>query len=206
SGARNYDYGDRYGPDQPGKEADRDARVFKIYLDEAESYDEDMIRGFRDTADSTLMFATLFSAVITSFAIEASSALLPDNSKITTHILQEQSLILRALGNVTAIAEIPRPAFSPDSPTHSMLDVWTTALFLISLALSVLDALASVLTKQWLQEYRTLPSGTAKERALVRHYRFAGMSKWRFENIVAALPLMLHCSFGLFSIGFSLFV
>ncbi|KAG6864440.1 hypothetical protein C0993_008881, partial [Termitomyces sp. T159_Od127] len=42
-GNRNYDYNQRYSPDEPGKEAEDNARVWKVYLDEAGEYDMDMI-------------------------------------------------------------------------------------------------------------------------------------------------------------------
>ncbi|KIK54353.1 hypothetical protein GYMLUDRAFT_142411, partial [Collybiopsis luxurians FD-317 M1] len=51
---------------------------WKVYLDETESHDEDMLKGFRDTIDTLLVFAALFSAVVTSFIIQTSQALQPD--------------------------------------------------------------------------------------------------------------------------------
>ncbi|KAG6895661.1 hypothetical protein C0993_009328, partial [Termitomyces sp. T159_Od127] len=55
-GGRNYDYTQRYSPDEPGKEADENARVWNVYLDEAGDYDMDMIKGFQDIIDSLLVF------------------------------------------------------------------------------------------------------------------------------------------------------
>ncbi|KAH8810178.1 hypothetical protein DL96DRAFT_1473270, partial [Flagelloscypha sp. PMI_526] len=206
TGGRNYNYEERYGPDLPGKEAGHDARVWKIYLDEAEGYDDDMIRGFRDTADTMLVFAALFSAVITAFAIQASTALLPDHNLIMTHQLKEQILILRAGVNSTAIAAIPPSVYQPETSTHSTLDALVTALFFVSLALSLAVALTSVLVKQWLQGYTAVTLGTAKERALVRHFKFEGIKQWKLRQLVAALPLVIHVSFWIFAAGFILFV
>lgn len=33
--------------------------MFKVYLDEAEIFDDDMIRGFRETIDSLLVFVSI---------------------------------------------------------------------------------------------------------------------------------------------------
>ncbi|KIK54349.1 hypothetical protein GYMLUDRAFT_142068, partial [Collybiopsis luxurians FD-317 M1] len=51
---------------------------WKVYLEEAESHDEDVLKSFRDTIDTLLVFAALFSVVVTSFIIQSSQALQPD--------------------------------------------------------------------------------------------------------------------------------
>jgi hypothetical protein len=57
-GNRSYDYEKKYEPDPVGKEMDLNARVWKVYLDEAEEYDDEMLRGFKDTIDSLLVFVS----------------------------------------------------------------------------------------------------------------------------------------------------
>jgi hypothetical protein len=59
-GSRNYDYTKKYLPDELGKEASENARVWKVYLDEAEAFDDEMLRGFRDTLDALLVFVSIF--------------------------------------------------------------------------------------------------------------------------------------------------
>jgi hypothetical protein len=59
-GSRNYDYTQKYPPDELGKEASENARVWKVYLDEAEAFDDEMLRGFRDTLDALLVFVSTF--------------------------------------------------------------------------------------------------------------------------------------------------
>ncbi|GAW04980.1 hypothetical protein LENED_006810 [Lentinula edodes] len=56
SGGRLFDYEERYAPDPLGEEMRENARVFKVYLDEANDFDDDMLRGFRETIDSLLVF------------------------------------------------------------------------------------------------------------------------------------------------------
>ncbi|KIK49816.1 hypothetical protein GYMLUDRAFT_253539 [Collybiopsis luxurians FD-317 M1] len=53
TGTRTYNYTEKYAPDPLGDEFKENARVWKVYLDEAESYDDDMLRGFKDTIDSS---------------------------------------------------------------------------------------------------------------------------------------------------------
>ena len=59
TGGRSYNYEEKYGPDPLGDEIKENARVWKVYLDEAESYDDEMLRGFRDTIDSLLVFVSI---------------------------------------------------------------------------------------------------------------------------------------------------
>ncbi|KAH8823258.1 hypothetical protein DL96DRAFT_1469187, partial [Flagelloscypha sp. PMI_526] len=204
--ARSYNYEEKYPEDPPGKEADNDARVWKVYLDEAEVYDEDMIRGFKDTVDSSLIFASLFSAVITTLVVESSSALQPDHMEIVSHLLVEQVQLLRANGNKTTIDEVPASIYGPNATTYSSIDIWVNALFFTSLTLLLTVALVSILLKQWRPVYTGHTFGTAKERALVRHHRFLGLEKWRVRDIVGALPLLLHFSLAIFGVGLVLFI
>ncbi|KAJ3767596.1 hypothetical protein FB446DRAFT_819856, partial [Lentinula raphanica] len=203
---RSYDYEEKYDPDPLGDEIKENARVWKVYLDEAETHDFEMIKGFRDTIDALLVFAALFSAVVTSFIIAAISSLQPDFGEITAKLLIEQTDLLRAAGNTTIIKSIPRSSVDLQNAYPGTNDIWINALFFTSLALSLATALLSVLVKQWLQAYENLPSGNAKERATMHHFRYTGLINWKVPEIIGILPLVLHMSLGLFLIGLSLYV
>ncbi|KAK7440421.1 hypothetical protein VKT23_017059 [Stygiomarasmius scandens] len=206
TGNRDYDYEKKYPPDPYGEEAGEDARIWKAYLDEAEAYDDEMLRGFRDTINSLLVFAALFSAVVTTFVVQTSQALLPDYGYITAGQLIEQNLLLRAAGNVTAINSIPPSPVGIDTVSFSNTDVWINGLFFTSLSLSLATALLSVLANQWLQAYTSLISGSARERAMIRQFRFTGFKKWKMREIIGMLPIILHLSLAVFFIGLALFV
>ncbi|KAJ3837115.1 hypothetical protein F5878DRAFT_230418, partial [Lentinula raphanica] len=203
---RSYDYEEKYDPDPLGDEMKENARVWKVYLDEAESHDLEMITGFRDTIDALLVFAALFSAVVTSFIIAAISSLQPDFGKITAILLLEQRDLLRAAGNMTTINSIPKALVDLQNASPGTNDIWINGLFFTSLALSLATALLSVLVKQWLQAYENLPSGNAKERAMIHYFRYTGLINWKVPEIIGILPLILHMSLGLFLIGLSLYV
>ncbi|KIK53131.1 hypothetical protein GYMLUDRAFT_250562 [Collybiopsis luxurians FD-317 M1] len=59
TGTRTYNYTEKYTPDPFSEEFKENARVWKVYLDEAESYDDEMLRGFKDTIDSLLIFVSI---------------------------------------------------------------------------------------------------------------------------------------------------
>ncbi|KIK55387.1 hypothetical protein GYMLUDRAFT_205684, partial [Collybiopsis luxurians FD-317 M1] len=207
SGGRTFDYEEKYPQELEGQETSENARVWKVYLDEAESHNEDMLKSFRDTIDTLLVFATLFSAVVTSFIIQTSQALQPDYNHIQATLMVEQNLLLRAAGNITAMKSIQSPLVDLENGTPSTNDLWINGLFFASLSLSLVTALLSVLVKQWLLAYASLTgTGSAKQQAFTRHFRYMGMEKWKVHEIVGVLPLVLHLSLGLFSLGFVLFV
>lgn len=52
------DYEKRFPPDEEGKEGGPNARVWKVYLNEAGQFDVNMIKTMRDTADVVLVFVS----------------------------------------------------------------------------------------------------------------------------------------------------
>ncbi|KAG6889530.1 hypothetical protein C0992_004880 [Termitomyces sp. T32_za158] len=205
-GGRNYDYTKTYSPAKPGEEAKENARVWNVYLDEAENYDMDMIQGFRNIIDGLLIFATLFSAVVTTFVASTSQVLQPDNSQIVVSLFIENNRLLRAAGNITSIKAVPAAFLGPESRTYTSIDAWVNGLFFTSLALSLSTALLSVLAKQWIQAYTATVPGDAKTRALTRQFRFEGLVKWKLGVFIESLPLILHCSVAIFLVGLALYV
>ncbi|KAG6905892.1 hypothetical protein DXG01_017055 [Tephrocybe rancida] len=155
-GIRNYDYTFKYPRDKQGEAHKENARVWNVYLDEAEMYDTEMIQGFRNIIDGVLVFAALFSAIVTTFVAQTSQALQPDNAQIMVSLLFENNLLLRAAGNTTTMNTVPR-GLSPGAATHTTIDAWVNGLFFSSLALSLSSALLTVLAKQWIQVKGFLP-------------------------------------------------
>ncbi|KAF5333028.1 hypothetical protein D9758_017222 [Tetrapyrgos nigripes] len=207
TGTRDYDYTRKYPQDEFGKEASENARVWKVYLDEAETFDDEMLNGFRDTLDALLVFAALFSAVVTSFVISTVVNLQPDYTEITARLMLEQNLLLRAAGNTTAQQSVPKASVDLDNADVSTKDLWINGLFFASLSLSLATALLSVLVKQWLQAYTlSLPTGNAQERAKIRQFRYLGFEMWKVPEIIGLLPIILHASLGLFMAGLSVYV
>jgi hypothetical protein len=93
----------------------------------------------------------------------------------------------------------PRASFSP--PTHA---VSVNCLFFASLSASIVAALASVVSLQWVAEYDAAVSrsgSSPEDRVKRRQFRYSGMEKWKMREIIAALPILLYFSLVLFFIG-----
>jgi hypothetical protein len=59
------DYENRYPEDEFGEEMGPTARVWRVYLDEAEFNDRDMVEGWRDGIDVLLVFVCYFALILT---------------------------------------------------------------------------------------------------------------------------------------------
>ncbi|KAF8895794.1 hypothetical protein CPB85DRAFT_1229778, partial [Mucidula mucida] len=201
----NDDYVARFPEDPYGQETAPNARIWRVYVEEAAAFDEKMVGQSRDGLDVMLVFAGLFSAVVTSFLVQVSQNLQADFSEMSALLLRDLLLVqlARADGttlNVTTPSVNPAAKFDPDA-----IDVWINGLWVVSLVTSLVVALSAVLVKQWLHRYMTFPSGTPGLRSHVRQFRFMGLEKWRVRFIIGMLPIVMHISLMLFFAGLALF-
>ncbi|KAI4522685.1 hypothetical protein K525DRAFT_255404 [Schizophyllum commune Loenen D] len=201
-----YDYEQKYEADEYGEELGPHARFWRVLLDEARVYDHDMVEGWRDTLDVLLVFAGLFSAVVTTFVVQSSQALMPDYSQVAASLLIEMVALQRAWANGGSINDVPQSTITLDSVTSTRFDYWCNTLWFISLALSLSTALMAVLVKQWLQAYHSNVSGTPQDQALSRQFRLLGIQRWNVPLIIGLLPMLLHASLLLFFVGLSLYL
>ncbi|KAJ6566573.1 hypothetical protein B0H19DRAFT_939827, partial [Mycena capillaripes] len=198
------DYRRKYAEDLPYKELDPEARVWHVYNDESAIFDNDMMFESGDSLDILLVScAGLFSGVLTTFVAQTSQALAPDNAAISNSILLELVALQRAQANGTSFDSIP-PADT--SFTAARTDIWVNTLWFTSLALSLATALLAVLAKQWLRQYFSFITGSARERALIRQFRYACFDKWGVQFIIGLLPTVLHLALFLFMAGLVVFL
>ncbi|KAK0217209.1 hypothetical protein IW262DRAFT_1276486, partial [Armillaria fumosa] len=201
SGATPRDYNVRYPPDPPGQEMSENARIWPIYNEEAADFDANMLAEWRDTIDVLLVFAGLFSAVLTTFVVQTSQNMQPDYNEASMLLLFE---ILKATASSGSQPSIPSSPTSFFSPSRS--DVWINSLWFVSLTFSLVTALVAVLVKQWLQQYFAVVSdSSARDRARIRHMRYAGLQTWQVPMIIGLLPFLLHVSLALFFAGLAVF-
>ncbi|SJL12518.1 uncharacterized protein ARMOST_15945 [Armillaria ostoyae] len=201
-GAAPCDYKVRYPPDPYGQETSDKARIWSIYLDEAADFDANMLAEWRDTIDVLLVFASLFSAVLTTFVIQTSQSMQPDYNEASMLLLFE---ILKATASNGSQFSIPPSPTAFFSPTPS--DEWLNSLWFVSLTLSLITALVAVLVKQWLHQYVAIVSDSSvRDRARIRHMRYAGLQAWQVPMIIGMLPVLLHVSLALFFAGLAIFL
>ncbi|KAF8183024.1 hypothetical protein K438DRAFT_1937634 [Mycena galopus ATCC 62051] len=197
------DYRQKYAEDPLYRELEDEARVWHVYNDESAIFDNDMLIESGDSLDILLVFAGLFSGVLTTFVSQTSQALSPDNTAISNSILLELVALQRAQANGTSIDLIP---VADLSFTVALSDLWVNGLWFTSLALSLTTALFAVVAKQWLRQYSSFIAGSARDRATIRQFRYKGFDQWGVQFIIGLLPTVLHLSLFLFLAGLVVFL
>ncbi|KAF9050934.1 hypothetical protein BDP27DRAFT_1515236, partial [Rhodocollybia butyracea] len=180
-----------------------EARVWRVYVDEAKPFDNDMVGELVDSIDILLVFAGLFSAVLSTFVAQTSQSLSQDYAQLSASYLSELTMLVRANTNSTAILNIPltSTAFSP-----AIFDLWVNGLWFISLVFSLSVALFAVLARQWLRQYMSIITGTPQQQAFIRQFRFDGLEKWGVQSLIGMLPTLLHLALMLFLAGLVIFL
>ncbi|KAL1672402.1 hypothetical protein EV122DRAFT_195596, partial [Schizophyllum commune] len=199
------DYEKKYAPDAYGEEMSSKARVWSVYNDETQIVDGERVKALNGTLDVLLVFAGLFSAVVTTFVAQSSQALNPDYTQITASLVYELVRMQRAAA-VGSNNPVPLSQLSFGSKTSEMNDLWVNGMWLVSLTLSLLTALFSVLAKQWIQHYNSLSAGSPRDRAILRQYRIDGFERWKVPSIVGFLPGLLTAALLLFLAGLAIYV
>ncbi|KAF5327857.1 hypothetical protein D9619_004773 [Psilocybe cf. subviscida] len=163
-------------------------------------YDDDVCDGWRSEIDNLLIFAGLFSSVVTAFLIESYTLLSQDPNDVNAWYLQ-QILIQIHNANTQSTAALNAPIPSPPTFSPSSRDVRINVFWFMSLSLSVAVVIIGILCTQWIREYERETSLDPQDAIALRHIRHEGLISWKVPNILRALPVMLHCSLILFFVG-----
>ncbi|KAI0247718.1 hypothetical protein BJV78DRAFT_1285305 [Lactifluus subvellereus] len=171
------------------------ADVWQMYNACAKMHDVQLAERWKVQTDSTMIFAGLFSIVVSPFMAEAISKLRSNS----TELLLTQ--ISRQVDDPIGTPLSSLPIVLPSYPTK--LDVTVNVLWTLSLVLSLTCALSTILVKTWVQEYlyysqcHPIPS----TRARIRAHLFRGLSDYRLDQVISAIPLLLHLAILLFGAG-----
>ncbi|KAF9007765.1 hypothetical protein BDZ89DRAFT_1168404 [Hymenopellis radicata] len=203
-----FDYEQKYAPDEEFKEMSPNARAFRVYVDESAKYDREMVNGWREGLDMLLVFAALFSAVVTTFVTQNCQALRVDNSEVANSLMSEmigvQRAILDALVYKPDTVEVV-PSASTSFHRKSS-DLWVNGLWFTSLGLSLSTTLLAILAKQWIHQYLSVHAGSPRNHCRVRHLRYTALHKWHVPLIIELLPVLMHAALGLFFVGLIIYL
>ncbi|KAI0270110.1 hypothetical protein BGY98DRAFT_1083615, partial [Russula aff. rugulosa BPL654] len=183
---------------------------WKLYRDEAKSHDDATIGTIKDGMDSALIFAGLFSAVLTAFVVDSKQNLKPSPAEETVYYLRQHSTILSqisvqlsSIAPQVTIPSTPPPPFPSFSPLSS--DIRVNIFWFMALTFSLLAALLAILVQQWVRNYMHVFQryGDALKSSRLRHYLFEGCERWNMPRVAEAVPGLLHISLFLFFAGLS---
>ncbi|PVF94129.1 hypothetical protein CPB86DRAFT_64917 [Serendipita vermifera] len=196
AGLSNHGSNNDRAPERDGpfvSECAEDASIWEQYMEQAKVSDEQLSKVLNSDLDSLLIFAGLFSAILSAFLIEVRKGLQEDLQEKTNNLLYIL-IQLQQNANDTPIAQP-----SPFRPTASTLQINT--FWFLSLILSLMSALGASLAKGWVMQYASTTPGVSARDACSRHRRFIGITRWHLQMIVQSLPILLHIAFFLFSVG-----
>ncbi|KAI0367879.1 hypothetical protein BV20DRAFT_949343, partial [Pilatotrama ljubarskyi] len=138
--------------------------------------DEARIQAWKEEIDTELVFAALFSAILTAFDVEVYKELQPQSSD----------------------------GSGPNVPTPYAVAI--NALWFSALICSLAAASISILVRQWLNQYTSGLASVSPDIARVRQFRRDGLKKWKVAEIMMLLPILLQGAVVLFLIGLILFL
>ncbi|KAJ7467690.1 hypothetical protein FB451DRAFT_1092824, partial [Mycena latifolia] len=189
-----------YSPDPADRDELAGAKLWAVYISEAEKYDKALVEGWKSDMEGLLIFAGLFSASLTAFLIESYKTLTPDQGAITIALLEQISRQLDQSSNAKPAASAPFTA-SPAS-------LACNTLWFLSLGLSLSCALIATLVEQWSRDFiqRTEMRPSPIIRARIFSYLYFGMQRFGMHTMVEFIPLLLHVSLLLFFAGLVAFL
>ncbi|EED85678.1 predicted protein [Postia placenta Mad-698-R] len=173
------------------------AEEWKVYVDEANKALKEYVDLYNSQMDMLLLFATLFSTVVTAFVIVSYGSLQADTSETSLQVLQDILATLQSNGSVqnnqTATASVP---FKPTPSAIRINSCW-----FVALVLSLCTAFLVILAKQWLLSITADFSVHMEQKGRQHQLRWKGIGDWELSLIMASLPILLHISLILFFVG-----
>ncbi|KAK6995905.1 hypothetical protein R3P38DRAFT_2374909, partial [Favolaschia claudopus] len=179
------------------------AKLWSVYVSEAEKYDKALVDSWKSDMEGLLIFAGLFSAILTAFLIESYKTLTPDSGDDMKAVLIQISTQLSGIANGSSV-DLPAPeSFVP--PTSSLV---CDLLWFISLGLSLSCALIATLVEQWARDfkYKTEMRSAPVIRARIFSYLYYGLKRFNMHAVVEIIPFLLHASLILFFAGLVAFL
>ncbi|KAF4618838.1 hypothetical protein D9613_009698 [Agrocybe pediades] len=187
------EHGFMFAPKKP------EGDLWEVALEPFMKREREQCDAWKEEVQNLLIFAGLFSAVVTAFVIESYKSLQVDPQDTMVSLL---SNILVRLENGTATAT-PTPnlpsgqvPFVPDKSAERINSFW-----FISLVLSLATALIGIISLQWLREYQSYANFNSEETFALFNMRKDGFERWHVPKVFAALPLLLQGALVLFLAG-----
>ncbi|KAJ6507533.1 hypothetical protein DFH09DRAFT_805386, partial [Mycena vulgaris] len=174
-----------------------------VCISEAEKYDKALVESWKSDMEGLLIFAGLFSAVLTAFIIESYKTLDSDSGDLTVQLLSQISQQLAASANGTTFNIAPSSPFAPQKAS-----IVCNAFWFIALGLSLACALIATLVEQWAREFlhRVDLRSAPIIHARLFSYLYYGLKRFHMHTVVEIIPLLLHASLFFFFGGLVAFL
>ncbi|KAJ3533212.1 hypothetical protein NM688_g7312 [Phlebia brevispora] len=173
--------------------------------DTVKEQDQVTIDSWKDELNNLLIFAGLFSAVVTPFTVESATWLQQDPGDATNMFLAYISLQISSFVNTPPLINSSAPALPLQNVTSAFTPAAIAApvntLWVLSLTLSLMSAFFAITVQQWLRQLG-LPADIPIRRAVeLLALRADGLKTWQVPGIISLLPLLLQIAVILFLVG-----
>ncbi|KAI0652936.1 hypothetical protein C8Q70DRAFT_878544, partial [Cubamyces menziesii] len=171
------------------------------------NYSDELVKRWSSEIDTYLVYAGLFSAILTAFNVESYQSLQISSPDPTPAILQQISFQLSSMVYAPPFINSSYPTFttfqpsSASAPAVARSTIWLNALWFSSLVLSLSSASVGILVKQWLNEYQRGLAGDSVHIVRLRQHRLNNLERCHVRTIVNAIPVLLQAALALFLAG-----
>ncbi|OCH91563.1 hypothetical protein OBBRIDRAFT_695615, partial [Obba rivulosa] len=170
------------------------------FAKELQRQDEDCAKVWKEEIDALLVFAGLFSAVLTAFNVDIYKSLKPSSPSTPDVNTQALMQLIALLSNGNVPVMLATSTASSDDPAATY--VWINALWFASLVLSLSSASIGIVIRQWLNYFTSPTPTTGKQDVYIHCLRWdKGIIEWRVPELMAILPILLQLALTLFFIG-----
>ncbi|KAF5364748.1 hypothetical protein D9758_009306 [Tetrapyrgos nigripes] len=182
-------------PFKPSADDESCSKLWSIYIDEAQRYDEKLLQGWKEDMAGMLLFSALYSASLTAFIIESYKTLQDDPAQNTVALLKQ---ISQQLASETALPFQPLPSFEPDAAS-----VLCNVLWFLALALALTCSLLATFVQQWARDFlhKTTMRPSPLRRARIIAFMYFGLRDFGMHFFVDLIPILLHVSLLFFFAG-----
>ncbi|KAF9259224.1 hypothetical protein L218DRAFT_826836, partial [Marasmius fiardii PR-910] len=180
-------------------------KSWDVLMKVIDTREDEQVEGYKDDIDTLLVFAGLFSAVVTAFTVESYQWLQEDPADTSAALLNSTVILLMQIAQQSgqhSSASTFTPPSSPPQFAASSSVIRINTFWFLSLTLALVDALFGLLCKQWLREHkRKTNTPTPRQALALRWLRYRSFEEWHVPKILASLPILLELSLFLFFAG-----
>ncbi|KAF9484070.1 hypothetical protein BDN70DRAFT_826261, partial [Pholiota conissans] len=183
----------KYAPSKP------DGDPWEILLKPELEADRMQCDAWKEEVQTLLIFAGLFSAVVTAFVIESYRFLQPDPNDTIIGLLTQIANGPNATSLSPLSASTSSSKLASFSSTSSSVRI--NVFWFFSLILSLTTVLVGTIALQWLREHQSYPGFSPKQILAALRMRSKALKAWYVPQIFATLPLLLQSALMLFLVG-----
>ncbi|KAH9477005.1 hypothetical protein JR316_0010921 [Psilocybe cubensis] len=178
----------KYAPPKP------EGDPWALLLDPLIKKDKAQCDAWKDEVQNLLIFAGLFSAVVTAFILESYKNLQADPNDTIVSLLSQIALQTDRSLNATAVKLEPANPFVP-TPSSIRVNVF----WFLSLILSLATVVIGIVSLQWLREHQSYDSDLSpRSKYALFNMRADGLKAWHVDKFFTGLPLLLQSALVLF--------